>query len=58
MMMIVLMMIMMKIEHVDGQEVGNMINGLKGMSSDQPQVLAVLVERWRRLIDDYEGICS
>ena len=44
--------------HVDGKEVGNMINGLKGMSSDQPQVLAVLVEQWRRLIDDYEGICS
>ena len=23
--------------HVDGKEVGNMTNGLKGMSSDQPQ---------------------
>ena len=55
---VVLMMIMMKVEHVDGKEVGNMIYGLKGMSSDQPQVLDVLVEQWRRLIDDYEGICS
>jgi hypothetical protein len=58
MMMMVLMMIMMKIEHVDGKEVGNMIYGFKGMSRDQPQVLAVLVEQWRRLIDDYEGIFS
>ena len=58
MIMIVLIVILMKIEHVDGKEVGNMINGLKGMSSDQPQVLAVLVEQWRRLIDDYEGKSS
>ena len=43
---------------MDGHLVGNMIYGLKGMSSDQPQDLAVLVEQFRRLIDDCEGISS
>ena len=42
------MMMMM----MDMQEVTNMIYGLQGMKSDQPQVLAVLVEQFRRLIDD------
>ena len=41
--------------HVDGNQVRNMIYGLKGMSSDQPQVLAVLVEQFRRWIDDCTG---
>ena len=41
---------------MDGHQVRNMIYGLKGMSSDQPQVLAVLVEQFRRLVDDCEGV--
>ena len=42
--------------HVDGNQVRNMIYGLKGMKSDQPRVLAVLVEQFWRLIDDCEGV--
>jgi len=46
-------MLMTGPEH--GQEIGNMLYGMQGMSSDQPEVLALLVKR-TRLINNYEGI--